>query len=102
MWILFHEVIYSRFDKCSASVSPLGELKSVLSFRVNAVFGWMPCHNSQQKLTIFMYLAVGSFAFWTASLFFLTSVLQQRRVTVNLELREKKRKSLCFSFDIPV
>lgn len=43
-----------------------------------------------------MYLAIGSFAFWTASLFFLTSVLQQRRVTVNLELRKKKKKPLLF------
>lgn len=44
IWILFHGLL----DQRSASISPLREWKMIL-FRVNAVFGWMPCHNLQQK-----------------------------------------------------
>lgn len=52
----------------SASISPQG-MEIGISFGVNAVFGWMPCHNLQQKLNIFGHLAISCFAVTAASLF---------------------------------
>lgn len=85
---------------------PLSGNGSFSTFRVNAVFGWMPCHNSQQKMNIFMCLATSCgavFAVTTASLFpdFCFTVSNEASMS-NLTSVKKRKKAFAFLFEIPV
>lgn len=92
------------------SISPSENMEVAPILRVNAVFGWMPCHILQQKkLNIFPYIYISCYQLSPLRLLpcFLTSVLHFPmcsgvNVKLNLFIKEHEKAIAAFLFDIHI
>ena len=96
---------------CFASISPLGEWKMLLFFRVNAVFGWMPCHNFSTKNWTYLCTSLSTAVLFCCFDCFVVSWLLFYSSQCQITLQEKKqnktkqkktKKAFAFLFDTPV